>query len=190
MAHQKKGDTLAEIPALLVYLNDPSFMVFDSANVMIVYNSSTSVTQPLDITVANPVKLVIGAPVNQTLPVAPGTKLGEIELLKEFFENKLFALVNTTGQNSFLQANETVSYDTYIFIERLKTVEVVIQPEESGTISIDEVKSDIIGIIDGNKDAISDVSVIKDGENGLIIIITVVDKSIESVVGSLKNCIN
>ena len=67
---------------------------------------------------------------------------------------------------------------------------MVIQPEEKGTISIDEVKSDIIGIIDGNKDAISDVSVIKDGENGLIIIITVVDKSIESVVGSLKNCMN
>lgn len=177
-------------PGLSSFLNNKAFILFDTANPMVIYNSSTCVMKSLNITIAKPVQLVIGAPLNQMLSIAPGTRLGDIELLKEYFESKLYALTNSSGQDSLLQASTLVYYDTYISIERLKTIEVVVKPDESGTISIDEVRSDIIGIIEGSKDVISDISVIKDGENGFIIIITVVDKNTESVVDALKRCMD
>ena len=55
-------------------------------------------------------------------------------------------------------------------------IEVVVKPEESGTILIEEVKNEIIDLIVGNGDVISDVSIIEDGENGFIITVSVVDR--------------
>ena len=67
-------------------------------------------------------------------------------------------------------------------------IEVVVKPEESGTILIEEVKNEIIDLIVGNGDVISDVSIIEDGENGFIIAVSVVDKDVENVVNALKDC--
>ena len=69
-------------------------------------------------------------------------------------------------------------------------IEVVVKPEESGTILIEEVKNEIIDLIVGNGDVISDVSIIEDGENGFIITVSVVDKDVENVVNALKDCMS
>ena len=69
-------------------------------------------------------------------------------------------------------------------------IEVVVKPEESGTILIEEVKNVIIDLIVGNGDVISDVSIIEDGENGFIITVSVVDKDVENVVNALKDCMS
>lgn len=84
--------------------------------------------------------------------------------------------MNSTGQGSLLKPESIVVYDTNISIERLRMIEVVVKPEESGTILIEEVKNEIIDLIVGNGDVISDVSIIEDGENGFIITVSVVDR--------------
>ena len=69
-------------------------------------------------------------------------------------------------------------------------IEVVVKPEESGTILIEEVKNEITDLIVGNGDVISDVSIIEDGENGFIITVSVVDKDVVNVVNALKDCMS
>ena len=98
--------------------------------------------------------------------------------------------MNSTGQGSLLKPESIVVYDTNISIERLRMIEVVVKPEESGTILIEEVKNEIIDLIVGNGDVISDVSIIEDGENGFIITVSVVDKDVENVVNALKDCMS
>ena len=98
--------------------------------------------------------------------------------------------MNSTGQGSLLKPESIVVYDTNISIERLRMIEVVVKPEQSGTILIEEVKNEIIDLIVGNGDVISDVSIIEDGENGFIITVSVVDKDVENVVNALKDCMS
>ena len=178
------GSTLGNISGLKPYFGK-DYVVVDTAE-MLVVDQGTVVSKNMRLHVSESsqeASVKIGSPVDRTVHVSVGTRLGEISALKPFFDSG-YSVVN--GKNSTVVYNKdtVVSGDMVLSIVKKWVMVIEITPTDASLVDESEVERMVKNLAGG-----ADVSVESKVEDGKVtqLEVTVDSREIADMVVSYLN---
>lgn len=130
------SSSLDSIEVLAPYFSD-KYVLYDSENASVRYGPKTLVTADTGIEIVQLVDVTIGAPVNTVVRLAPGSLLGDINVLQPYFVSK-YAIVDSQNKNVVFNKNTTVLQDMSVSI--INKVRVVIKMTPISSSIVNETK--------------------------------------------------